>query len=113
LQFEPGRERGLFAHRGRSVLEVHEDPGYGDACVERAAEVTATFLETMGLRPAGVDLLIASPYPAAFAAGLARAAGISADRLPELPPELERAHTAGPIAVLAAAMEAGSFARAR
>ncbi len=113
VSFEPGMGEGLLGHRGRSVLEVHEDPSYAARCVERATEVTGAFLQRMALRAGDVDLLVASPYPPRFAADLALAVGVAPDRVPALPPELASAHTAGPIAVLAAAQESGRFARAR
>lgn len=110
--YEPGAPGSVFGHRGHSFLEVHEEPGFAERCVERAVDVTGSFLERADLRPADVDLLIASPYPPRFAAELARGAGIGADRLPELSPELASAHTAGPIAALAAAIDSGRFAQA-
>jgi 3-oxoacyl-[acyl-carrier-protein] synthase-3 len=113
VQFEPGTGEDRVGHRGHSVLDVHEDPTFAARCVERATEVTAAFLERVALRAGDVDLLIASPYPPRFAAELAQAVGVTAERVPELPPELACAHTAGPIAALATAMESGCFARAR
>jgi 3-oxoacyl-[acyl-carrier-protein] synthase-3 len=112
LLFEPATG-GLFGRRGRSVLEVSEDPRFAAVCVERATEVTGAFLGRTALRADEIDLLIASPYPPRFADEVARGVGIAPDRLPELAPEFASAHTAGPIAVLAAATESGRFARAR
>jgi 3-oxoacyl-[acyl-carrier-protein] synthase-3 len=110
LDFEPGR---LLHRRGRSVLVVREDPSFAARCVELAAGVARDFLDGAGLRPGDVDLLVASAYPVGFAGELARALGIAPERLPELPAEMAGAHTAGPIAALAAADRTGALARAR
>jgi 3-oxoacyl-[acyl-carrier-protein] synthase III len=113
VEFEPASGGGLFGHRGYSRLDVHEDPRYPAVCVERATGVTRAFLDRARLRLEQVDLLIASAYPPRFAAELAHGLGIVGDRLPELPPELAGAHTAGPIAALAAATDTGRFGQAR
>jgi len=108
VSFEP--ENG--AH-GESVLEVREDLRFAPLCISLATEVTVAFLGRAGLRAADVDLLIASAYPARFAREVAQNLGIGPDRVPELPPDLVSAHTAGPIATLATAMDTGMLARAR
>jgi 3-oxoacyl-[acyl-carrier-protein] synthase III len=104
---------GLLDHRGRSVLTIREDPSFGARCAERAASVASGFLDAARLLPKDVDLLIASQYPAPFAAEVAGALGIPRDRVPILRAELAGAHTAGPIAALEAAMESGRFAAAK
>jgi 3-oxoacyl-[acyl-carrier-protein] synthase III len=98
---------------GQSLLEVHEDPRFAARCLEHAAGVTLGFMDAARLRPADVDLLIASPYPPGFAVELASAVHIHTDRLPELPAALTGAHTAGPIAVLTSAIDSGRLAQAR
>jgi 3-oxoacyl-[acyl-carrier-protein] synthase-3 len=113
VAFEPSTGHGVLGHRGRSVLEVREDPRFAAVCVERATDVTRGFLERMSLGAGDVDVLVASAYPPGFAVDVARAVGIAADRVPQLPSELASAHTAGPIAALAAAKDSGRFARAR
>jgi 3-oxoacyl-[acyl-carrier-protein] synthase-3 len=102
-----------LTHHGRNVLEVFEAPGFGTACVEAASLVAYELLQSAGILPAQVDLLITSQYPAAFPAHLARALGIPEDRLPEIPRELVGAHTAGPIAALEAAFASGQMSTAR
>ena len=102
-----------LTQRGRNVLEVYEAPGFATACVEAASLVAYELLQSAGVLPAQVDLLITSQYPAAFPAHLARALAIPEDRLPEIPRELIGAHTAGPIAALEAAMGSGAMSRAR
>lgn len=112
VAFEPG-SGGLFGSRGHPALEVREDPGFASACVVRASAVTSEFLARAGLRPAAVDLLIASAYPPRFSRDVARSLGLGPAQVPELAPDLASAHTAGPIAALATAMDSGQFARAR
>lgn len=106
-------ERAGFAHRGRNVLEVHEEPAFASRCVAHAIDVAATFLDEAGLRAVDVDVLIASQYPRRFGDEVARALGIPEDRVPQVPREMTAAHTAGPIASLEAAIASGRFAQAR
>ncbi|MGE5185426.1 MAG: 3-oxoacyl-[acyl-carrier-protein] synthase III C-terminal domain-containing protein [Acidobacteriota bacterium] len=109
LRWDP--HAGL-AHRGKNVLEVFEAPEFATRCVEDAAVVTRALLEEVDVPVARVDLLIASQYPRAFAAQLARALDIAPDRVPRVATTLEATHTAGPIAALEAAIESGAFRRA-
>jgi 3-oxoacyl-[acyl-carrier-protein] synthase-3 len=113
VQFEPGSGHGLFADRGHSALDVHEDPSFAGLCVEKAIEVARGFLDRASLPISDVDLLIASAYPPRFSRQLAQALGLGPARVPELLRELDGAHTAGPLASLAAAFAGKSFARAR
>lgn len=112
LQWEPA-EGGILPRRGRNVLEAYADPRFAVRCVEHAVEVATGVLDRAGLAAADVDLLIASQYPASFGPAVARVLGIPAERVPAVPETLVRAHTAGPIAALEAAMATGRFARAR
>ena len=98
---------------GRNIVEVVEAPDFGDRCVAHAAEVVRDVLADACLAPERIDLVLASQYPTAFGAQVARAAGIPLDRLPEVPHDLQRTHTAGPIAALEAAIRAGRFSHAR
>jgi 3-oxoacyl-[acyl-carrier-protein] synthase-3 len=102
-----------FLHRGRNVVEVHEDPSFATVCTELAADVAWAYLERTGHRPADIDLLIASQYPRSFSLGVARQLGIPTPRVPIVARELASTHTAGPIAALEAAFASGQFARAR
>ncbi|MCB9562523.1 MAG: 3-oxoacyl-ACP synthase [Kofleriaceae bacterium] len=103
-----------LTRRGRNLFEVREAPAFGARCVVHAVDVARDHLDRGGLRPADVDLLIASPYPRGFAAAVAVALGLGTDRLPPpIDPALTPAHTAGPIAALDAAAMSGQLARAR
>jgi 3-oxoacyl-[acyl-carrier-protein] synthase-3 len=110
LRWDP--HAGLL-HRGRNVVEVSEAPAFGSCCIERATEVASSVLATVGLAADDIDLVLASPYPRGFGTQVARRLGIPTDRVPQVPPELGGAHTAGPIAALEAAIRARRFARAR
>ncbi len=105
--------RGGLLHRGRNVLEIHEAPAFAARCVEHAIDVTSEVLDDAGLDGEDVDVLIASQHPRAFAREVARELGIPEDRLPEVRGALATAHTAGPLAALAAAFATGQFTRAR
>lgn len=102
-----------FRRRGGHRLEVRVAPAFAARAVERGRAVALDLLAEAGLRPAEVDLLIGSQFPASFAGDLARALGISSAHVPCVPRELSRAHTAGPIAALDAASRSGQLARAR
>ncbi|MBL0218584.1 MAG: 3-oxoacyl-ACP synthase [Myxococcales bacterium] len=101
-----------FAHlRGRNVVEIKEAPEFAARSLE-CAELVARDLVEGSIAFDQVDLLITSQYPPGFGVQLAQRLGIPAARVPVVRPELALAHTAGPIASLEAAIEAGSFARA-
>lgn len=112
IGFDPHAGPDLLLRRGASILEVREDSRFAAACLARGTGVAGAFLDHCMLRVEAVDLLIASPYPRGFASDVAAALRIPASRLPELPAEHAGAHTAGPIAALAAAMDGGRFERA-
>ena len=97
---------------GRNIVEITEAPGYREHCVEHAIEVVREMIADAQLRPEQIELVIASQYPVTFGAQVARGAGIPLDRIPEVPHDLQRTHTAGPIAALEAALRSGRFSRA-
>ena len=99
--------------RGRNILEVRDAPELAERCVDRAATVVEDALSRIALTVEDIDLLIASQYPRHFDLELATRLGIPAKKVPVVPRELVRAHTAGPIAALAAAIQSGAWARAR
>jgi 3-oxoacyl-[acyl-carrier-protein] synthase III len=105
---EAGRLR-----KGRNVVEIDEAPGFAARCVEHGVEVARELVTRVGLSIESIDLLIASQYPPRFGLDVARGLGISEDRVPHVRPELERTHTAGPIASLEAAIASGQFIGAR
>jgi 3-oxoacyl-[acyl-carrier-protein] synthase-3 len=112
LRFDP-RAAGLLRLRGRNVLEVHETRDFAGRCVECAAEVAHASLARAGISARDVDVLVTSQYPPTFGTDLARAVGVAADRVPRVAPDVARAHTAGPIVALEAAIESGRLASAR
>jgi 3-oxoacyl-[acyl-carrier-protein] synthase-3 len=102
-----------FAQRGRNVLEIKVAPAFGEHCVQRAATVVEDAFTRAALSAADIDLLIASQYPPHFSMRLAERLGIPGIRVAVAPYGMARAHTAGPIAALSAAMRSGAWARAR
>ena len=99
--------------RGRNIVDVHEAPEFAVRCTELATRVASAFLAEHELEPDEIDLLITSQYPRMLALDLATKLGIAATRVPHVPAELQRAHTAGPLAALEVAYESGHLARAR
>lgn len=110
LRWDPAA--GL-TRRGRNVLEIRESPAFGPQAVARAAEAAAGFLDRAGVRPADIDLVIASQYPRQFPTAVAARLGIPSDRVPRVPRALSASHTAGPLAALEAALDSGQLAAAR
>lgn len=98
---------------GNNVLRIHEGEGYAARAAECAATSTRTFLESTGLEPLDIDLLIPSPTPAGFPDMFIQALGIPADRVARVDESFDRVHTAGSIAALEGVMRTGQFAEAR
>jgi 3-oxoacyl-[acyl-carrier-protein] synthase-3 len=95
----------------RNVLEVHEAADLAERAAAHGAAVARALLDDAGWT--APDLLIASQLPHDFDLALARALALPATCVPRVDPHLARAHTAGPIAALEAAIDGGMFARAR
>ncbi|HZD01423.1 MAG TPA: 3-oxoacyl-[acyl-carrier-protein] synthase III C-terminal domain-containing protein [Actinomycetes bacterium] len=98
--------------RGRNVLRIEEDPGFGDQAAAWAGKAAAALLADHGVRPGDIDLVVASPLTAAFLGALPAHLGVAGDRLVTVP-GAGRVHTAGLLVALAAANEQGRFRTAR
>jgi 3-oxoacyl-[acyl-carrier-protein] synthase-3 len=98
---------------GNNVLRIHEGEGYAARAAECAATSARTFLESAGLKPLDIDLLVPSPTPAGFSDAFTQALGIPADRVARVDERFDRVHTAGPIAALDGVMQSRQFAEAR
>lgn len=110
LRWDP---HGGLLRRGRNVIEVHEEPEFASRCIDLAVDVASGLLERVGLEADDIDLLIGSQYPRRFAEIVGNRLGLDATRVPSVPAQLAAAHTAGPIAALETAFDAGQFRRAR
>lgn len=98
---------------GDNVLRIHEREGYAARAAECAITSGRAFLESTGLEPLDIDLLVPSPTPASFPDAFSQALGVPADRVARVDESFDRVHTAGPIAALEGAMRTGQFAEAR
>lgn len=98
---------------GSNEMRVEEKEGYAERCAECAAASTHPFLQSAGLGPLDIDLLVPSPTPSGFPDLYAEAVEIPADRVARVDERFERVHTAGPIAAIEGAMRAGRFTDAR
>lgn len=98
---------------GSNVLHVRENEGYATRAAECAATSAHAFMQSSGIEPLDIDLLIPSPTPIGFADAFARAVGIPADRVARVDESFGHVHTAGPVAALEGAMRAGQLADAR
>lgn len=99
--------------RGHNVLEVRVHPGFSARAVDCAAESTGRFLDRQALNAEAIDLLIASQWPLSLADALARRVGIPGERVARVSEELAAAHTAGPLAAIAAAQHDGRWSEAK
>lgn len=101
-------ERALHRRGGRHVLHVHEAPEWRRECVACAVAAARSFLDTLGLRPHQVDLLVASPAPPSFPTEVGRALEIDPARVVEVERDgSETVHTAGIVEALETADRAG------
>ena len=109
LRWDPAAGWGL----GRNVVEISASPALTQRSIERATHVVADVLDREALAVDDIDLLIASQYPPHFDLELAMTLGLPARRVPVVPREQARAHTAGPIAALASAIQSDAWTTAR
>jgi 3-oxoacyl-[acyl-carrier-protein] synthase-3 len=113
LVWRPSRHVLPFSPGGENVLEMTCHDEFAFRAVDCAEVVLRRFLDTKGLGPGDVDLLVTSTFPRTFAADVARRLGIAPERL-ALPAEgLAGAHTAGVLASLEPALRSGKLSRAR
>jgi 3-oxoacyl-[acyl-carrier-protein] synthase-3 len=98
---------------GRSVLTVREEPAFAAQCLDCAQLATEKYVADLGLTLADVDLVLASGPSSGFAEELAVRIGIPTSRVAAAKGRWRRAHTAGPIAALAAARQSGQLDASR
>ncbi len=98
--------------RGRNLLRIEEDPGFGDQAAAWAGKAAMALLADHGVTPDDIDLVVANPLTAAFLGALPAHLGVAGDRLVTVP-GASRIHTAGLLVALAAAHEQGRFRDAR
>jgi 3-oxoacyl-[acyl-carrier-protein] synthase-3 len=106
--WEPRRTHRPGGPDGRNRLVVQERPGFRVRAAECAVTVAGALLADNGLTGEDVDLLVATPedgYADAVAAGL----GIATTRTMHLGEQVNRMHTAQPVAAVAAAMRTGQW----
>jgi 3-oxoacyl-[acyl-carrier-protein] synthase III len=92
---------------GRSVLTVREQPEYASQCLDCTQVAVEKYLADHGLTIQELDIVVASGPSVHFPQSLADHLGVPADRVAGPAGELRRAHTAGPIAALDAAVHRG------
>jgi 3-oxoacyl-[acyl-carrier-protein] synthase-3 len=110
LRWEP--DAGML-HRGRNVVDVHEEPEFAGRCIALAVDVASQVLDRSGLHADDIGLLIGSQYPRTFAASVADRLGLPSPRVPAVSEPLAASHTAGPIAAMEAAIASGQLASTR
>ncbi|HZD73608.1 MAG TPA: 3-oxoacyl-[acyl-carrier-protein] synthase III C-terminal domain-containing protein [Actinomycetota bacterium] len=98
--------------RGRNVLRIERDPGFGDQAAAWAGKAGSRLLTDYGVDPDEVDLVVASPLTAGFLGGLPAHLGVPGDRVVTVPVAV-RVHTAGLLVALAAAERQGRLGEAR
>ena len=95
---------------GSNVLHVREGEGYAARAAECATQSAQAFMQSLGLEPLDIDLLIPSPTPYGFPDAFARAVGIPADRVARVDESFGHVHTAGPVAALEGVIRTGQLA---
>lgn len=98
---------------GSNVLHLRESEGYAARASECAATSARSFMQSVGLEPLDIDLLVPSPTPIGFPDAFAQAVGIPADRVARVDESFANVHTAGPVAALEGVMRTGELAAAR
>lgn len=97
---------------GRNTLLVKEKPGYHARATDCAVEVARELLAEQRLTASDLDLLVATHAPG-FADEVADRLGLPHGRVAHVAEDAARAHTAEPVAAIAAAMRQGRWAAAR
>jgi len=92
--------------RGRNRLRVEQDPDFGCRAAAWAGRTATSLLADHAIRPADVDLVVATPLTPAFLEGLSTHLGIGSERVVAVE-GAEHVHTAALIVALAAAEEQG------
>jgi 3-oxoacyl-[acyl-carrier-protein] synthase-3 len=98
---------------GSNVLRFSEGEGYAARAAECGAAQARSFLESAGLQPLDIDVLVPSPTPAGFPDAFSQAVGVPADRVARVDESFGRVHTAGPIAALESVIRTGQLGNAR
>lgn len=96
----------------RNVLTVHEHPEFGARAAVVAAKAAASVLADAGHRADQIDLVVAAPHRAAFAAGLSADLDLEVDRL-VTPTSAPAAHTAALLVAWNDAAASGRLDRCR
>ncbi|MFZ0170250.1 MAG: 3-oxoacyl-[acyl-carrier-protein] synthase III C-terminal domain-containing protein [Acidimicrobiales bacterium] len=107
----PFRSRIGFEHR-RNVLRIEKDADFETRAAPWAAKTASSLLADHDMRPADVDLVVASPLTVAFLEGLSAHVGIGMERFLVVE-GAEHVHTAALLVALAAATEQGRLHDAR
>jgi 3-oxoacyl-[acyl-carrier-protein] synthase-3 len=119
VSWEKGRVPAAVADRvpglesGSNVLRVHQGEGYAERAAECAVSSARSFLDSAGLGPLDIDLVVASPTPARFPDLFSAGSGIPADRMARVDERYDRVHTAGPLVALESAMRSRQLDGAR
>lgn len=99
--------------RGANKLRIHEREGYAARCAECAASSSHDFLQSVGLEPMDIDLLIPSPTPSGFVDPFVGALGVPADRIARVDETFAGIHTAGLLAATESAAHGQRLRQAR
>jgi 3-oxoacyl-[acyl-carrier-protein] synthase-3 len=98
---------------GSNVLHLREGEGYAARAAECATTSARAFMQSVGLQPLDIDLLVPSPTPFGFPDAFSSAVGIPADRVARVDEGFGHVHTAGPVAALEGVIRTGQLADAR
>ncbi len=98
---------------GTNLLEVRIAEDFEQRCIDCAETSVRSYLAQRGWDVSAIDLWLPSPFPLGFGAGLSARLGIPAANWVTPAEGFRRTGSAGPLAVLDAAVRDGRFLRAR
>ena len=110
-EWRTARLGAIHRRPGHNRLVVIERPGFRERATDCAVDATGKFLADLGVMPADVDVLVATPEPG-LADGLADRLSIPHARTVHLGEQLGRLHSAQPIAAVDMARRTGRWDQA-
>lgn len=113
IVWHPTESRLPWGRPGKNLLEVRIAEDFEQRCIDCAETSVRAYLARRGWDVSAIDLWLPSPFPLGFGAGLAARLGLPGPSWVTPEEGLRRAASAGPLAVLDAAVRDGRFLRAR
>ena len=108
VSFQKDPRRNILGmRRMRNILTIEETDEFASLAVERTRGSFTRFLESQGLAPEDIDLVIPSQYPVGLPREIAKGTGIEESRVVTLPANYGTLYSTGPGFALRWAMKKG------